>query len=47
VRFTNTFVITAVSVPEPGTVGLLTAALLGLLALSQTTRANAKRRPSR
>jgi hypothetical protein len=44
VRFTNTFVITEVSVPEPGTVGLLTAALLGLLALSQTTRIAAKRR---
>jgi hypothetical protein len=44
VRFTNTFVITDVSVPEPGTVGLLTAALVGLLALSQTTRIAAKRR---
>jgi hypothetical protein len=44
VRFTNTFVITDVTVPEPGTVGLLTAALLGLLALSQTTRIAAKRR---
>jgi hypothetical protein len=47
VRFTNTFVITAVTVPEPGTVALLTVALLGLLALSQTTRTAAKRRRSR
>lgn len=47
VRFTDTFVITAVTVPEPGTIAVLTVALLGLLAMSQTTRTAAIRRRPR
>jgi hypothetical protein len=38
VRFTNTFVITAVNVPEPQALAILAIALLGLFAMSRTTR---------
>ena len=44
VRFTNTFVITAVDVPEPHAMAILAAALLGLLAMSRPMRIAATRR---
>jgi len=44
VRFTNTFVITAVSVPEPQALAILASALFGLLAMSRTRRSAATRR---
>jgi hypothetical protein len=47
VRFTNTLVITGVSVPEPQAMAILATALLGLLAMSRTTRIAATRRGPR
>jgi hypothetical protein len=47
VRFTNTFIVTAVAVPEPRTAAILAAALLGLLAVAQATSPNLRRRRAR
>lgn len=47
VRFTNTFIITAATVPEPGTTAILAAALLGLLAMAQANSPNTTPRRAR
>ncbi|WP_439576375.1 PEP-CTERM sorting domain-containing protein [Elioraea sp.] len=45
VRFTSTFLVTAMPVPEPGAVGLLAAALLGLITIRRAPLpATARRR---